>query len=198
TSADEALLAIPSASGKRIREIIHHLAAADLQFKTMPGIDQLVSGKVQVSQLRPVNVEDLLRRGRINLPGDPVRELFKGKRVLITGAGGTIGSELASQVLEFEPESIALVERSEFALYEVRKRLSQEAAWTTSTITTNLVDVGDARIVDGLLERERPHIVLHSAAHKHVPLGEDNAGEYLRNNTLATRELAELCIKRGV
>jgi FlaA1/EpsC-like NDP-sugar epimerase len=198
TSADEALLAIPSASGKRIREIIHHLSAADLQFKTMPGIDQLVSGKVQVSQLRPVNVEDLLRRSRINLPGDPVRELFKGKRVLITGAGGTIGSELASQVLEFEPESIALVERSEFALYEVRKRLSREAAWTTSTITTNLIDVGDAQIVDGLLERERPHIVLHSAAHKHVPLGEDNAGEYLRNNTLATRELAELCIKRGV
>jgi FlaA1/EpsC-like NDP-sugar epimerase len=198
TAADEALIAIPSASGKRIREIIHHLSAADLPFKTMPGIDHLVSGKVQVSQLRPVNVEDLLRRARIDLPGDPVRELFRGKRVLITGAGGTIGSELASQVLHFEPESVALVERSEYALYEVRKRLSREAGWVTSKITSNLVDVCDAEIVDALLAREQPHIVLHSAAHKHVPLGEENPNEYLRNNALATRELAELCIRRNV
>jgi FlaA1/EpsC-like NDP-sugar epimerase len=196
--ADEALIAVPSASGKRIREIIHHLSAADLPFKTMPGIDHLVSGKVQVSQLRPVNVEDLLRRKRIDLPGDPVRELFRGKRVLITGAGGTIGSELASQVLQFEPESVALVERAEYALYEVRKRLSREAGWVMSKITSNLVDICDAEIVDALLERERPHIVLHSAAHKHVPLGEENPIEYLRNNALATRGLAELCIRRDV
>ena len=198
TAADEVLLAIPSASGKRIREIIHHVSAADLQFKTMPGIDQLVSGKVQVSQLRPVNVEDLLRRARIDLPGDPVRELFRGKRVLITGAGGTIGSELASQVVQFEPESLTLVERSEFALYEIRKRLAGEAGWALSKITSNLLDIRDAEVLDALLERERPHIVIHSAAHKHVPLGEENPPEYLRNNALATRELADLCVKHGV
>jgi FlaA1/EpsC-like NDP-sugar epimerase len=198
TGADEALIAIPSASGKRLRDIIHFLAAADLQFKTMPGIDHLVSGKVQVSQLRPVNVEDLLRRKRIDLPGDPVRELFRGKRVMITGAGGTIGSELASQVLQFEPESISLVERSEFALYDVRKRLSREPGWMTSKITSHLVDICDFEIVDGLLAREQPHIVLHSAAHKHVPLGEENPAEYLRNNALATRQLADLCVRNGV
>jgi FlaA1/EpsC-like NDP-sugar epimerase len=198
TQATEALIAIPSASGKRVREIIEHLSAADLPFKTMPGIDQLVSGKVQVSQLRPVNVEDLLRRARIDLPGDPVRTLFKDKRVLITGAGGTIGSELASQVLQFEPESVALVERSEYALYEVRKRLSSEPAWVTAKITSNLVDICDSDIVDALLAREAPDIVLHSAAHKHVPLGEENPAEYLRNNALATRALAELSIKHGV
>lgn len=196
--ADEALIAIPSASGKRIREVIEHLATVDVPFKTMPGIDQLVSGKVQVSQLRPVNVEDLLRRERIDLPGDPVRELFRGKRVLITGAGGTIGSELASQVQQFEPESIALVERSEYALYEVRKRLTREAGWMTSRITSNLVDICDSTIVESLLAREQPHIVLHAAAHKHVTLGEDNPSEYLRNNALATRELAELCIRHEV
>lgn len=196
--ADEALIAIPSASGKRIREVIHQLAEADLKFKTMPGIDQLVSGRVHVTQLRPVNVEDLMRRGRIELPGDPARALFKGKRVLITGAGGTIGAELASQVLQLEPESIALVERSEFALYDVRKRLSREMGWATSKITSNLIDICDSEIVDALLAREKPHIVLHSAAHKHVPLGEENPVEYLRNNTLATRELADLCIKHEV
>jgi FlaA1/EpsC-like NDP-sugar epimerase len=198
TGANEALIAIPSASGKRVREIIHHLSEADLPFKTMPGIDQLVSGKVQIAQLRPVNVEDLLRRKRIDLPGDPVRELFKGKRVLITGAGGTIGSELASQVLQFEPERVALVERSEFALYEIRKRMARENGWLTAQITSNLVDICDTPIVEDLLAREQPHIVLHAAAHKHVPLGEENPAEYLRNNTLATRDLAELCIRAGV
>ncbi|HEV2718529.1 MAG TPA: nucleoside-diphosphate sugar epimerase/dehydratase, partial [Thermoanaerobaculia bacterium] len=198
TGADEALIAIPSASGKRVREIIHHLSAADLRFKTIPGIDHLVSGRVQVSQLRPVNVEDLLRRERIDLPGDPVRDLFKGKRVLITGAGGTIGAELATQVLQFEPETIALVERSEFALYEVRKRLSRDAAWATSKIKPCLIDICHTEFVDDLLARERPHIVLHSAAHKHVPLGEENPAEYLRNNAVATRKLAQLCMKADV
>src|SRR5207248_528255 len=144
------------------------------------GIDQLVSGQVQLSLLRPVNAEDLLRRKRIDLPGDPVRELFKGKRVLVTGAGGTIGSELCSQVLQFEPESLSLVERSEYALYDVRKRLSQEAAGATPKISCNLVDIRDADIIEELIQRERVQIVLHAAAHKHVPLGEENPAEYLR------------------
>ena len=196
--ADEALIAIPSASGKRLREIIHHLSQADIQFKTIPGIDHLVSGKVHVTQLRPVNVEDLMRRKRIELPGDPVRALFKGKRVLVTGAGGTIGSELASQVLEFGPEKLALVERSEFALYEVRKRLARESAWTKPPISSNLVNVADAAALEELIEREAPHIVLHAAAHKHVPLGEENPPEYVRNNALSTRTLAEICIRHDV
>jgi FlaA1/EpsC-like NDP-sugar epimerase len=196
--ADEALLAIPSASGKRLREIIHHLSEADLRFKTMPGIDQLVSGKVHVTQLRPVNVEDLLRRQRIELPGDPVRELFRGKRVLVTGAGGTIGSELASQIVGFEPESLTLVERSEYALYECRKRLSRETSWAVSKIQSRLVDIRDSEVVRALVEETRPQIVLHAAAHKHVPLGEENPPEYLRNNSLASRSLAEICEEAGV
>ena len=196
--ADEALIAIPSAAGKRMREIIHHLSAADLRFKTIPGIDHLVSGRVHVTQLRPVNVEDLLRRERIDLPGDPVRQLFKGKRVLVTGAGGTIGSELASQILQFDPEALALVERSEYALYESRKRLSREAKWAIAKVTSNLVDIADTELLEALIQRERPDIVLHAAAHKHVPLGEENPPEYVRNNCLATRDLAALCAKYNV
>lgn len=198
TGASEAFIAIPSASGKRIREVIQCLASADLKFKTIPGLDQLVTGQVQVTQLRPVNVEDLLRRERIDLPGDPVHELFRNKRVVITGAGGTIGSELASQVLQFEPQSVALVERSEYALYEVRKRLAREFAWVEARISSNLIDICDTDVLETLLAREQPHIVLHAAAHKHVPLGEENPLEYLRNNALATRALAELCIKHDV
>jgi FlaA1/EpsC-like NDP-sugar epimerase len=127
-----------------------------------------------------------------------VRQLFKGRRVLITGAGGTIGSELCSQILQFEPESLALVERSEYALYEVRKRLCREVAWATSKITSNLIDICNSENVEALIGREKPQIVLHAAAHKHVPLGEENTSEYLRNNTVASRTLAETCSRNGV
>ncbi len=198
TSADEALIAIPSASGKRLREIIRHVSEADLHFKMIPGIDHLVSGRVHVTQLRPVNVEDLMRRKRIDLPGDPVRALFRGRRVLVTGAGGTIGSELASQIVEFGPASITLVERSEFALYEIRKRLTREGAMDRTQISCNLLDISDTELLDDLVGRERPQIVLHAAAHKHVPLGEENPHEYIRNNTIATRALAEICATHNV
>lgn len=192
--ADEALIAIPSASGRRIREIIHHLSAADLRFKTIPGIDHLVSGKVHVTQLRPVNVEDLIRRKRIDLPGDPVRTMFRGKRVLVTGAGGSIGSELATQILQMEPEELTLVERSEYALYEVRKRLMRDASWSRSTIHSRLADIRDTELMKSIFAQHKPQIVLHAAAHKHVPLGEENPIEYLRNNTIATRSLAEVAV----
>lgn len=195
---DEALIAIPSASGKRIREIIVHLSNAGIPFKTIPGIDRLVSGRVHVSQLRPVNVEDLLSRKRIDLPGDPVRQLFAGKRVLVTGAGGTIGSELASQILQFEPDTLALVERSEYALYEVHKRLGRETPWAAKKVTSHLADIRNTEEMSGILEQHRPQIVVHAAAHKHVPLGEENPREYLRNNTLATNDLATLCRDAGV
>jgi len=127
-----------------------------------------------------------------------VRTLFRGKRVLVTGAGGSIGSELAVQVAQFEPSSLVLVERSEYALYEVRKRLTREVAPASTKITASLVDIAASETVDALLAQERPEIVLHAAAHKHVSLGEENAAEYLRNNCMAARTFAELCIKHGV
>ncbi|HVT43728.1 MAG TPA: nucleoside-diphosphate sugar epimerase/dehydratase [Thermoanaerobaculia bacterium] len=198
TGATEAFIAIPSASGPRIREIIRHLADAQMEFKTVPGLDKIVQGKVHVSQLRPVNVEDLLRREQIVLPGNPVRELVFGRRVLITGAGGTIGAELATQILELEPEQLVLVERSELALYECLKRLAHERAWLLDRLTSHLADVRDHETMSRILASLEPRIVLHAAAHKHVPLGEKNVDEYVRNNCLAARSFAELCDLNGV
>ncbi|MBW3671707.1 MAG: polysaccharide biosynthesis protein, partial [Acidobacteria bacterium] len=192
-SIEEAFIAVPSASGKRIREIVRLLDDAGLEFKTMPGVDRLVSGEVHVSELRPVNLEDLIRRERIDLPGDPVRQLFKGKRVLVTGAGGTIGSELAVQILDFEPAHVALLERSEYALYNVDKRLRNEKMWLTNLVSRHLADIRDDDSVRQVMERVQPEIVLHAAAHKHVPLGEENPNEYVRNNALATRKFAQIC-----
>src|SRR5207249_8984205 len=145
-----------------------------------------------------VNVEDLMRRKRIELPGDPVRQMFHGRRVLITGAGGSIGSELASQILDLEPESMALVERSEYSLYECNKRLMSQAAWLLPRVSCNLIDIQDSGIIEEIVSSFQPHIVLHAAAHKHVPLGEQNPAEYVRNNTLATRSLAEICARNDV
>lgn len=195
--ATDAFIAIPNAAGPRMREIIALLTSAGLEFKTIPGMEQLVTGKVQVTQLRSVNVDDLLRREKIDLSGDPVHRLFKGKRVLITGAGGTIGSELASQVLDFEPEAVSLVERSEYALYQVRRRLEKEKG-TLAGVRCDLIGIREYDAVNTVLDTFKPQIVLHAAAHKHVGLGEENAAEYVRNNALATRKFAEMCDDHGV
>lgn len=195
TNADEVLLAIPSASGRRIREIIHHLRDAGLPFRTVPGIDQLVSGKVQVTHLRPVNVDDLLRREQIQMADEKVRDLLRDARVVVTGAGGSIGAELALQIVKHAPAELHLIEHSEIALYQCFRRLEQEVGWAKGTVHPHLVDCAN---VGPLLTTIQPNLVVHAAAHKHVPLGEQNPVEYVRNNCLVARRFAEQCAAAGV
>jgi len=195
TSADEALLAIPSASGKRLREIVRDLADAGLKFRTMPGLDQLASGKAQLASLRAVNIDDLLRRDVIEISDAPVRDLFHGRRVVVTGAGGSIGSELAMQIARYSPSELHLFERSELALYQCLQRLEKESAPLRRIARPHLIDCNDAA---GLVAQIRPAIVIHAAAHKHVPLGEANPAEYVRNNCLVARRFAEACAAADV
>lgn len=193
--AQEALIAIPNASGKRMREIVHQLAAAGLPFRTIPGLDQLATGKAQVANLRPVNADDLIRRKEIVINDASVRELFRGRRVVVTGAGGTIGSELVMQVLKYEPSELHLFERSEHALYQCCRRVNTEAPEMSSLVVPHLVD---CKYAEDLVMSIRPAIVVHAAAHKHVPLGEQNPAEYVRNNCVVAYSFAEVCAAANV
>jgi FlaA1/EpsC-like NDP-sugar epimerase len=193
--ASEALIAIPSASGRRMREIIRSLADAKVRFRTVPGLDQLVTGRVRATQLRPVNADDLVRRKEIVLAGDRVGHLFRGKRIVVTGAGGSIGSELALQILSIEPEQLHVIERSELALYELGRRIERERNSSARVVHPHLMDCASAA---AMLREVRPQVVVHAAAHKHVPLGEQNPGEYVRNNCVAGRAFAEACEAAGV
>ena len=194
-NATEALIAIPTASGRRMRDIIRVLADAKIRFRTVPGLDQLVTGRVRATQLRPVNADDLVRRKEIVLPGDRVGNLFRSKRIVVTGAGGSIGSELALQILSLGPEELHAIERSELALYELGRRIECERKWKADVVRFHLGDFASAAAV---LNTVRPQVVVHAAAHKHVPLGEQNAGEYVRNNCIAARAFAEACEAAGV
>jgi len=195
TSADEALLAIPSASGKRLRDIVRDLADAGMKFRTMPGLDQLASGKAQLSNLRAVNIDDLLRRDVIEISDTPVRDLFHGRRIIVTGAGGSIGCELAVQIARYSPSELHLFERSELALYQCLQRLEKESAALRRIARPHLIDCADAA---PLVAKIQPAIVIHAAAHKHVPLGESNPAEYVRNNCLVARRFAEACAAADV
>ncbi|HEY6211454.1 MAG TPA: nucleoside-diphosphate sugar epimerase/dehydratase, partial [Vicinamibacterales bacterium] len=195
TAADEALLAIPSATGKRLREIVRDLADAGIRFRTMPGLDQLASGEAQLASLRAVNIDDLLRRDQIVISDAPVRDLFSARRIVVTGAGGSIGSELALQIARYSPSELHLFERSEHALYQCCLRIEQESPALRAIIRPHLIDCADAA---GLVAEIHPAIVIHAAAHKHVPLGEQNPAEYVRNNCLVARRFAEACAAAGV
>lgn len=193
--ATEALIAIPTASGRRVREIIRTLADAKIHFRTIPGLDQLMTGRVGAMQLRHVNADDLVRRKEIVLPGDRVGHLFRNKRIVVTGAGGSIGSELALQILSMAPEELHAIERSELGLYALGRRIEREARSKNDSVSYHLSDFAAAADV---IEEVRPHVVVHAAAHKHVPLGEQNPAEYIRNNCLAARAFAEACEAAGV
>ena len=155
--------------------------------RIIPGLYEMLQGKVQVTRIRSVQIEDLLGREPVYLDEAQLGEFLAGKRVMVTGAGGSIGSELVRQVARFQPAKILLVERAEFALFEIDARAAAYVS-RASTCVPLVADVvrrrrGCARFSGSM----RPQIVLHAAAHKHVPMMEANPGEAIKNNVLATR-----------
>ncbi|MBX3594750.1 nucleoside-diphosphate sugar epimerase/dehydratase [Sphingomonas sp.] len=195
------LLAINKASRARRSEIITHLKGSGLHVRTMPGVDELAKGMVSFSDLKDLDIEDLL--GRAPIPPDEtlLRSNVTGKVVLVTGAGGSIGSEICRQIARLEPEILLLVDASEYSLYAIHQELLKAIADGTAnarTLIPLLATVRDRRRIDEILTSWRPHTIYHAAAYKHVPLVEHNLLEGLENNVLGTVNIALAAREFGV
>ncbi len=196
----DVLLAIPSASRQRRNEILELMRDAQVAVRTLPGLVDLAQGKVHVSDLRELDIDDLL--GRAAVPPDPglLARNIAGKVVLVTGAGGSIGSELCRQIVAAAPATLLLVERNEFALYGIHRDLLQRLADGAGAVCVVplLASVGSERRMTEIMATWRPHTVYHAAAYKHVPLVEHNPAEGVRNNVFGTLLAAQVAQRHGV
>ena len=197
----QVFLAIPSVSRARRNEILELVRAAHVQVRTLPGVMDLAQGKVQVSDLKELDIEDLL--GRDPVPPNPLMlaKNITGKVVMVTGAGGSIGSELCRQIVKAGPAVLLLVELTEFALYAIEHELQSAVADETTAdvcLVPLLANVRDASRMDEILRTWKPHTVYHAAAYKHVPLVEHNPAEGVKNNVLGTLNTAQLAAVHGV
>ncbi len=191
----QVVIAIPSAASREMRRIVDLVTPAGVPIRTMPGIEALISGEVTLNQLREVDIEDLLGREPVTLDTGSLQALLGGQVVLVTGAGGSIGSELCRQVARFSPRSLVLVERSEPALFEVHRELQGRAG--AVQLVPAIADICDAGRVRALFAQHRPAVVIHAAAHKHVPMMEWNPGEAIKNNVGGTRVVADAAHEFG-
>jgi len=193
---DEVVLALPQVTPDVLRQIMSDLGPYKVSVKMLPSMRDLLGDRSVVSQIRNVAVEDLLARAPIHMKTDAMVEMVAGRRVLITGAGGSIGSELSRQIASMGPESVVLYERHENSLYTIAKELEDRGLSAISHPV--LGDVTDRRRLTETMTRYRPTIVFHAAAHKHVPLVELNPSEALKNNCIGTRIAAETADRCGV
>jgi FlaA1/EpsC-like NDP-sugar epimerase len=189
-SIEKVIIAIPSAQGKDIRAIIGCCNMADVRFKILPGLSDLISGKVEVSQIKDVEIDDLLGREPANLDDKSISGYLAGKRVLVTGAGGSIGSEICRQVARYDPRKIIVLDSAETPLFHIERELV--ISFPELMLVPVLADVRNRERMECLFEEFMPEVVFHAAAYKHVPMMEYNPIEAVTNNIGGTRYLAEL------
>lgn len=192
----EAIIAISTATGNGLRRIGRICAGAGLEFKTLPSFTQLVQGDGKLRYLRKVNVDELLGREPVAVNREAIAEFFRGKRVMVTGAGGSIGSELCRQLIGCGVESLIMVERAENALHHISLEIRQRSP--EANVTAALADIKHIPRMSEIFERTRPQVVFHAAAYKHVPILEDHPGEAVLNNIIGTKRLAEVAQKFDV
>jgi FlaA1/EpsC-like NDP-sugar epimerase len=191
---DEVLIAVPSASGEFRRRVVAITEDEGVPVKTLPALHELISGDIELTgQIRPVQVEDVLGREPVDVELESAAPYIEGKTVLVTGAGGSIGSELCRQLTRLRPQRLILVDLGETGLFEIERELVDERGFTAAVPV--LADVGNAVKMRHVFESYRPRVVFHAAAYKHVPLMEANPLESVRNNALATKVVAEVAVE---
>ncbi len=193
---DLVVIAIPSASNQQMQRIVEICEAADVQFRTLPTLKDLGSTVTRFDDLKPVAIDDLLGRDPVSLDWASIRAGLAGKRVLVTGGGGSIGAELCRQIARLDPAGLVVLDHSEYNLYRVDYSLRQE--FRDLVIETMLGDVCDSATIECLMQRARPEVVFHAAAYKHLPMLQNQVREAFRNNVLGTRRIADASVRFGV
>lgn len=193
---EEIIIAAPSASPKTVAQWFEEAQALGFSPKTIPSLAQLTDGTVTASLIRPIQIEDLLGREPVALEIGPIRQFLKDQVILVTGAGGTIGTELCRQILAYDPARLILIDQAENALFTTQQQLQQQ--FPHKPFRCYLRDILNREQLEAIFQEEKPTILFHAAAHKHVPLLEDQPLEALRNNFLGTVLLANLAIKYGL
>ena len=190
------IIAMPSAPAKRLAMVAKLARQHGLRCVTVPAVDQLTSGQMSVSQLRPISIEDLLGREPVSLESEAIRQTFENRVVMVTGAGGSIGSELCRQVANCNPRRLLLVEQCEVQLFQIEQEMIRRGHG--AMIVPLVADILDPVRMRTIFEAHRPAVVFHAAAHKHVPLMEHQPCEAVMNNSIGSARLADLAAEFGV
>lgn len=191
----EVLIAMPSAAGQVIKEIVDNCREANVPVRILPRMYDIINGEITVDSIREVKLEDLLGREPVSLDTELVEASIQGKRVLVTGAGGSIGSELCRQICRYNPAELVLLGHDENPLFEIEMELRER--FPVVSLSTVVADIKDLNRLDAVFQEVKPQVVFHAAAHKHVPLMEENPGEAFKNNVLGTRNVAEITDRVG-
>lgn len=192
----QAVISLPEHQKNALRDILDACVQASLKTRIIPQMSSLLSGQIDLTQMREISVENLLHREPVTLDKNEISQFLSGRRILISGAGGSIGSELCRQVLNFHPAELVLLERCEFFLYEIEREL--RALSTQTRIIPRLADICDVSRLNDIFAETRPDVVFHAAAYKHVPMLEYNPGEAIRNNIEGTQNIADAAVQFDV
>jgi FlaA1/EpsC-like NDP-sugar epimerase len=193
---DQVIIAMPSAPASEIRRIVDQCRRCEVETRILPGLFELINGRVSVNQLREVSLEDLLGREPVQLDSASIAGYLEGNCVLVTGAGGSIGSELCRQIMHFQPRQILLLGKGENSIFTIDQELKTRPE--PVEVIPIIADVRDEHRLIKIFEHYRPQVIFHAAAHKHVPLMETNVSEAITNNVLGTKNVADLASRFGV
>ncbi len=192
---DEVLIAVPSATGKQMQRFVEICEQANVKFRTMPALSDIISGRVRISEFRDVRVEDVLGRDPVKIDMDSVKREIRGHVVAVTGAAGSIGSELCRQILDYGPRELLCIDQNETGMFYLERELA--ARNTPTAVVSCVADIGDSERMLGLFKRHRPVAVFHAAAYKHVPMMEANVQTAVQNNVFGLLNFLDVVRDNG-